>query len=474
METIRGLAQSAVTTLRQPHILRIVAVCTIVSVLLLQFVVMRTRQLMEDVVKIPPPSADSANKTYLYKNLDPGVHTRPVEQIDFCNRVAKGRHPREMHFERSKAEPLKVFTWRQTSWSTNVDWHKESQTLCPIPLVLQPFFDHFLEVRVNDPSLKWEVGYIPCVFWTLVDGREMVHTKESCDTSTYGQVDYIFSTNYTEFEDADIVYFDYSFYDGLDTPPYIDLANFPPRIAHQKWVLWWLGESIGYYPHVGLPYYLNQFDMSAGSPAAAMDIGVPIYGMNKQKVLDLADIAPSIPINQTTENYAAILVSNCAGKNNRNGLIQALIDKAGGHSYGGCLNNKAIPDGHGRDGDWMTTKRKILGGYPFVFAGENSNCVDYVTEKIYNALEVGAIPIYLGAANIADYVPAGSYVDAHKFENFTMVAEYITTVDRAPFYKWKDIVKKDPSKFCKSCFELQTPVMCHVLEHVRFDEPATP
>ena len=37
---------------------------------------------------------------------------------------------------------------------------------------------------------------------------------------------------------------------------------------------------------------------------------------------------------------------------------------------------------------------------------------DYVTEKVYDGLDAGCLPIYLGAENIADFVPVpGSVVD---------------------------------------------------------------
>jgi len=38
-------------------------------------------------------------------------------------------------------------------------------------------------------------------------------------------------------------------------------------------------------------------------------------------------------------------------------------------------------------------------------AMENSVELDYVSEKVYHALESGCIPIYYGAPNVADYVP---------------------------------------------------------------------
>lgn len=47
-------------------------------------------------------------------------------------------------------------------------------------------------------------------------------------------------------------------------------------------------------------------------------------------------------------------------------------------------------------GDWVNNRLKVLGGYLFVLAGENSSCMGFMTEKIYNAFQAGAIPIYLG------------------------------------------------------------------------------
>lgn len=35
---------------------------------------------------------------------------------------------------------------------------------------------------------------------------------------------------------------------------------------------------------------------------------------------------------------------------------------------------------------------------------------DYVTEKVYNGLQAGTLPVYWGATNIQDYVPRGSVV----------------------------------------------------------------
>ena len=50
--------------------------------------------------------------------------------------------------------------------------------------------------------------------------------------------------------------------------------------------------------------------------------------------------------------------------------------------------------------------------YRFYLAFENTCETGYVTEKVYNGLDAGVIPVYLGAPDIADYVPKGSILGA--------------------------------------------------------------
>lgn len=41
---------------------------------------------------------------------------------------------------------------------------------------------------------------------------------------------------------------------------------------------------------------------------------------------------------------------------------------------------------------------------------ENTIAKDYVTEKLYDGLVAGCVPIYLGAPNIYDYIPHNSSI----------------------------------------------------------------
>ena len=60
-----------------------------------------------------------------------------------------------------------------------------------------------------------------------------------------------------------------------------------------------------------------------------------------------------------------------------------------------------------KDSDEM---KRLLANYKFVVAVENAVCPDYVTEKLWRALEVGAVPIYHGAPNVRKFLPHGGFV----------------------------------------------------------------
>eukprot|EP01048_Picozoa_sp_COSAG05_P005176 COSAG05_NODE_301_length_11860_cov_30.927812_3_plen_348_part_00 len=65
-----------------------------------------------------------------------------------------------------------------------------------------------------------------------------------------------------------------------------------------------------------------------------------------------------------------------------------------------CLQNDRVGD--------------VLRRYRFYLAFENTCEPGYITEKVYNALDAGAIPVYLGAPDVELYVPKGSIMDARE------------------------------------------------------------
>ena len=60
---------------------------------------------------------------------------------------------------------------------------------------------------------------------------------------------------------------------------------------------------------------------------------------------------------------------------------------------------------HGQRWHGKEEKVKILEQYAFSVILENANLEDYVTEKVWQALLAGSVPIYLGAPNIDQFLP---------------------------------------------------------------------
>ena len=448
----------------------------LVTLLLLQMYVSHLRLKAHKVPDLPPLQPPSTSATYFERNRDPAVYKKPSEIEGFCNKLPTVRHPRGILItSKTKDQPLRIFHWKQWSYGQVVDWQKESQNLCPFSLELQPFFDHYREAQIKDPSLpQWGTGYAPCFFWRANYQVTTDDRTGSCTTPTYGELNYVVTMNYTTFADADIIFMDYPFFDfRIQTPPYFDMRRFPPRVAHQRWVFQFGQESVGYFNFVGLKSYLQQFDFLIGSPPSLMDLPLPLYAITEERAVQLANVRSSFPVGGTPEHLIAFMVSNCDGLNNRNDLLHYLVDHIGAHSYGHCLHNTEIPkelsdaEKQGKM-NWEEVKHKTLATYPFILAAENSNCIGYITEKIYDALAVGAIPVYMGAPDIGDFVPEGSYIDVSKFKSHEELAKYLGSVNRESFYRWKSIVKQDPTKFCKSCFTAPTAMECNIMNNVHF------
>ena len=64
--------------------------------------------------------------------------------------------------------------------------------------------------------------------------------------------------------------------------------------------------------------------------------------------------------------------------------------------------------------------------YDFSFIFENSNNeLGGISEKIWDSLAAGCIPIYYGAPNISKYIPNICYVDYRNFENLQLLYNYL-------------------------------------------------
>ncbi|KAL0387021.1 UNVERIFIED_CONTAM: putative fucosyltransferase-like protein [Sesamum radiatum] len=122
------------------------------------------------------------------------------------------------------------------------------------------------------------------------------------------------------------------------------------------------------------------------------------------------------PVQPKTESaLAAAFISNCGARNFR---LQALVALENANitidSYGGCHHNR----------DGRVDKVKTLKRYKFSLAFENCNEEDYVTEKFFQSLVAGSVPVVIGAPNIQDFAPSpGSVLHINEVKDVNSVAK---------------------------------------------------
>lgn len=137
----------------------------------------------------------------------------------------------------------------------------------------------------------------------------------------------------------------------------------------------------------------------------------------------------------------------------RNQLAKRLLSLLPSHSFGKCLNNvggldkalslypECIKD-FKEAPKWWDHLHCAMSHYKFVLAIENTRTESYVTEKLFYALDSGAVPIYFGAANVWDFVPPHSIIDGSKFSSLEELASYVKAVANDPvayaeYHAWR-------------------------------------
>ena len=88
-------------------------------------------------------------------------------------------------------------------------------------------------------------------------------------------------------------------------------------------------------------------------------------------------------------------------------------------------------------GNFNDAKLGILANYRYAIAVENSVGQDYVTEKLYEPLAAGAVPVYLGAPNWRDFAPAGQAVlSIRDFPSPAALGAHLHALDAAGEAAW--------------------------------------
>ncbi len=182
------------------------------------------------------------------------------------------------------------------------------------------------------------------------------------------------------------------------------------------------------YTWMNLPGHIEDFDgvfNARGSYMRDSDLYTPYnkvllrdedHSLHLSKVLEMV---------RSKNKLALWFVSNCHTPSCRYEYSTKLGDHLPFDVFGEC----GSPDPcQGNPQCTLDMRRK----YKFYLAFENHRCKDYITEKFFNALQDGMVPIVLGASQ-ADYeaiAPPNSFLHVDNFTSPEELAQYVLQLDK--------------------------------------------
>ena len=202
----------------------------------------------------------------------------------------------------------------------------------------------------------------------------------------------------------------------------------------QLWIAWSMESEINY-PLLADRAFMRNFDLTMTYQRSA---DIWCHYLPSEAAFTRALAAP-IPAKRA-DAPAVMLQSAATDRSGRNDFARRLMSHLAIHSYGRFLNNRPMPApdrGH-------KTKLALIAPYKFCLAFENSIATDYVTEKFFDPLLAGTVPVYRGAPNVDAFAPGDSaFIDASKLAGPRELAELLIKLDRDEdayyqYFKWRE------------------------------------
>jgi len=91
----------------------------------------------------------------------------------------------------------------------------------------------------------------------------------------------------------------------------------------------------------------------------------------------------------------------------------------------------------------IESKAQVLKDYKFAICYENARDIPgYITEKIFDCFFAGCVPVYWGAPNVTDFIPASTFIDKRNFKSYEELYRYIKTMPTAEYERYLDAIEK--------------------------------
>jgi hypothetical protein len=228
------------------------------------------------------------------------------------------------------------------------------------------------------------------------------------ETPAHCQTPCTFTTDAVAFDVADAVVFHL---------PTLGQRPLPRKPDGQLWVAWSM-ESRAMYPLLDDAGFMAQFDLTMTYERAS-DVWIPYFGPGTVPGLR-REVTP-----RTASSPVVYLQSNPHDRCERLRYAAELMRAVRVDSFGRVHRNQTSQVAPG----WRP-RQELYSKYKFTLAFENSFATDYVTEKLYEPLTAGSVPVYRGTEDVAELAPApGCYIDARGFASARELGAYLNHLD---------------------------------------------
>jgi alpha(1,3/1,4) fucosyltransferase len=96
--------------------------------------------------------------------------------------------------------------------------------------------------------------------------------------------------------------------------------------------------------------------------------------------------------------------------------------------------------------NWKGTipdKIEVIKNYKFSLCYENMKDVrGYITEKIFDCFAAQNVPIYWGASNVTDYIPANCFIDRRNFNSNVELFSYLQSINDEEYNEYLDNIAR--------------------------------
>lgn len=224
-----------------------------------------------------------------------------------------------------------------------------------------------------------------------------------------------------------------------------DLSNMPtlPRPHFQKWV-WMNMESPS---NSALKTHLKDVFNLTTSYRRDSDVTVP-YG----QISERSDDNRTYTIPQK-DKIICWIVTNWNPDYERSKYYETLKEHISVETYGKSFNK------HVSDEDYP----KLVSSCKFYLSFENSIHEDYITEKLYNPMSLGTVPVVLGPSrkNYEEFIPAEAFIHVDDFKTAEDLAAHLKLLDQntdmyVKYFSWRERYAARGTWFglehaCRSC-----------------------